>query len=111
MVRRKFKILSISIFLDNIDNTTDQARSQVLRFRRAKDILWEQDICFFICLIKKFLGTRKFGGHKKLWGGTVSECTPRGYGPATDISVFWPSHDKDRNFLLKEILFTKTKDE
>jgi len=41
---------------------------------------------FYFCYIfktnyqKNFLATRKFGGRKKLWGGTAPECT-RGYGP------------------------------
>jgi len=49
-----------------------QARSQVLKFGRAKYIFKGERVSFLLCvLIKNFLGTAKFWGDQKNWGGIV----------------------------------------
>jgi len=59
-----------------------QAYSQVFRFGEKNKLLGGQDFCFYygICLILKqtFLGTTKFGGHKKL--GTLPLNNPMATG-------------------------------
>jgi len=59
-----------------------QARSQVLKFGGAKYIFRGHDFCFYHIFKTNFLGTRKFWGNKRNFGGYWPRMPPRGYRPA-----------------------------
>jgi len=53
-----------------------QARSKVLKFGGAKYIFTGHIFVFILFFKDIFLGTRKFGWHKRNLGGTAPQCPP-----------------------------------